>query len=491
MYRIRTTKTKSNATAVQIVDYKDNKKYIVKHIGSAHNKEDLDSLKQIAQDWITIESGEIYIFNKEQFSQDPILNKYQYLGVQYSFSYDILSHLIRKFNFDMMGNPILTDLVIMRIIEPTSKLESLKLLYEFFKIKHNRSDYYRSISSILDQKEDIEKKVVKIAQKHFSFDFSMVFYDVTTLYFESFTPDELRKLGISKDYKSNQPQIVIGLMVTRDGFPVSFDVFEGNTFEGNTFIPTIVKFQSTHKIKTFTIVADAAMISLKNVTELLVNNLSYIVGARVANLSMDMIKEISSKLEEVDLRTIRINTKIGTLICSFSQKRYRKDKREMQKQILKAKQSIKTKKTKGVKFVKRITKERQVINTALIEKTTLLLGIKGYYTNLDEESDEVIINHYHDLWHVEKSFRMAKSDLLARPIYHYKKNAIEAHILICFMALSICKYMELKSGKSTKQIVKLFKSVTDAVVLNKVTEETVVLHQQQTDEIKELWTNFS
>ena len=168
-----------------------------------------------------------------------------------------------------------------------------------------------------------------------------------------------------------------------------------------------------------------------------------------------------------------------------------KSGREMKKQILKAEQSIKTKKTKGVKFVKRITKERQVINTALIEKTTLLLGIKGYYTNLDEESDEVIIDHYHDLWHVEKSFRMAKSDLLARPIYHYKKKAIEAHILICFMALSICKYMELQSGKSTKQIVKLFKSVTDAVVLNKVTGETVVLHQQQTDEIKELWTNFS
>ena len=493
MYHLRTTKTKSGATALQIVYYKDNKKYIQKHIGSAHSEEELISLKQIAYEWIEENSDQMPLFplKNDQSSRFVDLSKVRNVGHRYTFAYDILSNLLQKFRFTELDSKILLNLVIIRIIEPTSKRESLKLLYEFFDIKHNRIQYYRSIPTILEWKEDIEKKVTKIAQKHFSFDFSIVFYDVTTLYFESFTPDELRKNGISKDYKSNQPQILVGLVVTRDGFPVSFDVFEGNTFEGNTFIPVISKFQSTHKIKTFTVVADAAMISLKNVTELSANNLSYIVGARVANLSRDMIEKISLLLAKVDGRTIRLQTKTGTLICSFSLKRYRKDKREMEKQILKAEQSIKNNKAKGMKFVKRIDKKGRVLNTTLIEKTKLLLGIKGYYTNLDQESDEVIINHYHDLWHVEKSFRIAKSDLLTRPVYHHTKEAIEAHILICFMALSICKYMELKTDKSTKQIVKLFKSITDAVVLNKVTGEKMIIPHEKTSETKDLWISLS
>jgi len=342
-------------------------------------------------------------------------------------------------------------------------------------------------------------------------------YDVTTLYFESFTQDEdmtdekgnivakgFRKNGFSKDNKANQPQIVIGLIVTREGFPVSYDVFAGNTFEGKTFIPTITKFKDTYAIKNLTVVADAAMISFENVEKLKERQLSYIVGARVANLKLDQIEKISTELigqktdilelQKVDGTATRIETERGLLICDFSLKRYRKDKREMEKQITKAEKLLEKKEgLKRTKFLMNKDKKKteQIINTDLVKKTKLLLGVKGYYTNLTEEANKTIIDHYHNLWHVEQAFRISKSDLAMRPIYHFKKQTIEAHILICFMALAVCKYMELKTGKSTKKIVKLLKSITEARILNKLTGKEIIMRQELPEEVSQLWKTLS
>ena len=316
---------------------------------------------------------------------------------------------------------------------------------------------------------------------------------MTTLYFESFKEEDdesIQKPGFSKDNKPNQPQIVIGLIVTKEGFPVSYDVFAGNTFEGKTFIPTIRKFKATYAVKNITVVADAAMISLENVRLLIKENLLYIVGARVANLKLDQMTQIKKELEDVDGRSMRIETERGLLVCDFSFKRYQKDKREMEKQIAKAEKLLE--KRKGLKRTKFLMskdkkKTEQVLNTDLVEKTKLLLGVKGYYTNLTEETNTIIIDHYHNLWHVEKAFRIAKSDLAMRPIYHFKKQTIQAHVLICFMALAVCKYMELKTGKSTKRIIKLLKSITEARIKNLLTGKIFVMRKEVSEEIKQLW----
>lgn len=501
MYFVRTTKTASGATAVQIVRYKQRKKIIVKHIGSAHTEDELASLKQNANDWIEKESRQQRLFPKQTQAKTLIsIDKCKYIGFRYAFIYEVLSEIFRLFRLDSTTQ-LLRDLSLIRIIQPASKLESLELLAEYFGKIYQRADLYRNIPAFVASKEDIEKKFIAVARNHFHFNFSIVFYDVTTLYFESFKEDEeqFRKVGFSKDNKTNQPQIVIGLIVTREGFPVAYDVFEGNTFEGNTFIPSIIKFKSTHKIETLTIVADAAMISLSNIEKLIDNKLSYIVGARVANLKHEEIQKITRELvvqtddmEEWQRRdgfSMRIITDKGLLLCDFSFKRYLKDKREMEKQIAKAEKLLKDKDTlKRTKFIKNKDdkKTEQVLNTELIEKTKLLLGIKGYYTNLTDETDKTIIDHYHNLWHVEQAFRIAKSDLAMRPIYHFKKQTIEAHTLICFMALAVCKYMELKSGKSTKKIIKLLKSVTDARLKNLLTNEEFILRSEVTEEIQNL-----
>lgn len=180
-----------------------------------------------------------------------------------------------------------------------------------------------------------------------NFDFSIVFYDATILYFESFEEDNWRRCGFSKDNKFNQPQIVIGLIVENNGFPVSYEIFEGNKFEGHTLLPSIVSFKNKYKIQNLTVIADAAMISIKNIESLLIHNLNYIAGARLGNLKSVIQKKINKKL-------------------------------------------------------------KIEINQELIEKTKMMLGIKGYYTNFYKLKNKSIIKHYHNLWYVEKSFRMGK-----------------------------------------------------------------------------------
>ena len=211
---------------------------------------------------------------------------------------------------------------------------------QFFGIRHSRKTYYRIAPACIELKEEVEEKVVAFAQEHYAFNFDILFYDVTTLYFETFEEDGLRKNGFSKDNKSQQPQILIALMVTKEGFPIAYEVFPGNTFEGHTFIPVIKGFIQRNGVKEFTVVADAAMISTENVGQLVENNINYIVGARLGGIPAELLEAIDKKISREEGKSIRIKTDKGYLICSYSAVRYRKDLYEMNRQIEKAKQVV-------------------------------------------------------------------------------------------------------------------------------------------------------
>lgn len=492
MYHIRKTKTSSSATAVQVVCYINRRTTLAKHIGSGHSVEAIENLLNIAQDWIEKETKQENLFdaieNTSSTQNLVLLDKCHYIGFRYGFIYEILSKLLDRFEFTTIGNSLLHDLIIMRIIEPASKLKSLELLTEYFGIIHRRQTFYETLPKLLTLKDAVETLTVNFAQTKLAFDFSLVFYDVTTLYFESFSADELRKNGFSKDSKSQQPQIVIGLMVTGQGFPVAYEVFPGNKFEGHTLIPVVKDFKDKYSIPTLTVVADAGMISMDNVRTLKENSLHYIVGARLGNITMKALTDMSSALGRQNNATIRTATEYGDLICSFSEKRYAKDKREMEKQIQKAKDLLKKpKEAKRTKFLKNSDTTKYELNDALIEKTNLLLGMKGYYTNLDASVDnQTIISHYHNLWHVEQAFRVAKNDLESRPIFHFKDDAIRVHMLICFMALAVSKYSEIQTGRSLQYIVRSLKQVTDARVLNTLTNEEIIMRTEIPEEVKDI-----
>ena len=458
-FKIREVKTSSGKTAVQVYIITKRKTVILKHLGSAENQKEIEHLKEKAGNWIEIETHTKGLF---QSKEDSFAKNYQYLGFSYEFAYQFLSRTFTDFNFEKYTKTIFKDLIIAQILEPSSKRQNLLFLERFFGIKYNLNNLYTYLS-VYDTKlkDNLEKELIIIAQKHFHFDFSFILYDVTTLYFESFKNDEFKKPGFSKDNRHNQPQIVIGLIVTKEGFPVHYEVFAGNTFEGNTFLPSILNFKNKYDVKNITVVADSAMFAKLNFEKLKENKINYIVGARLLNQKKEILDQIENKLVKIHQTSIRIDN----LIVEYSLDRYKKDKREMEKQVEKAKLYANTESTKfrKLKFLKN-DKTRYFLDQELIEKSTKMLGLKGYETNLDLPNNE-IINYYHNLFKVEHAFRIAKSDLEMRPIYHFKENSIKNHILICFVCLAISVYLELLNQKSIKHIVKLLKNVTDAKIL--------------------------
>lgn len=474
--------------SIQVYKIENRKRVIVRHIGTANNDQEKSDLLSLANDFIVKISTQFLLFENNQPNNILYLNQTEFIGVHYTFLYELISKLIITIGFDKIQNNLLLDMGILRMIEPASKLRSIELLEDYFGIKHRRQNYYKSAQQWLTLKSKVETIALAFAKKHYAFDFDLLFYDVTTLYFETFEEDELRKNGFSKDNKSQQPQILVALMVTKEGFPIAYEIFSGNTFEGHTIIPVVKNFIVKNKVKEFTVVADAAMISAENIQALMENEINYIVGARLGNVSNELITEIDKRIAREDGKNIRIKTESGYLICSYSSLRYRKDKYEMEKQIDKAKFIINNpSKNKKLKFTKS-NGQNMELNQKLIDKTQKLLGIKGYYTNLEETivGNKIVIERYHELYKIEQAFRVSKSDLQTRPIFHYKEEPIKLHLLICFMALVVSKHIELKTNTSIRKFIYEGKKITEARLKNKITSKEYRIRVNLTSSIIEI-----
>jgi hypothetical protein len=246
--KIRVVKTISKAQAVQVVRYQNNKRIVLQHIGSAHSEEALNDLMILAEEWIKDNTSQLSIFPDENPNKLLHLNHCTFIGIKYRFFHTQIRAILDMIKLDDLP-ALLNDLVTIRIFEPASKLRSLELIGQFFGISHNRKTYYKIAPDCIKLKKTVEEKVVDFVSVHYSFNFDILFYDVTTLYFETFEEDELRQNGFSKDNKSQQPQILIALMVSKEGFPVAYEVFSGNTFEGHTIIPVIKDFIERNGVK--------------------------------------------------------------------------------------------------------------------------------------------------------------------------------------------------------------------------------------------------
>jgi transposase len=490
--KVRVVKTASGAKAVQVVRYHQNKRMVLHHIGSAHTNETLEELLVLAEEWIKDYGKQLSIFPDENPNKLLLLNHSSFIGVKYRFFYRSIQAIQQHIGLGYLPS-LLNDLVIIRIFEPASKLRSLDLMKHLFGIIHSRKTYYKIAPKCIELKNSIEQNIVAFAKSQYAFNYQLVFYDVTTLYFETFEEDDLRKNGFSKDNKSQQPQILIGLMVNKDGFPVAYEVFSGNTFEGNTIIPAIQNFIKKNEVNDLTVVADAAMISSENIKQLTESKINYIVGARLGNSSAALLEQIDKNLPRKDGESTRIKTDNGYLICSYSAIRNRKDKYDMEKQIEKAKQVVeKPSKNKKLKFTQ--TNGSTIsLNQSLIDKTIKLLGIKGYFTNIEPHiaANSIIIQRYHELYKVEQAFRLSKSDLETRPIFHFKEEPIKLHILICFMALAISKHIELKTEVSIRRFIDESKKIVDGEILNKITNKVVVIEAEPTSKMKNLMVKLN
>lgn len=486
---IRKVRTASGAIAVQLIRYAHGKRIIVRHIGSSHTDEELSVLyreAEIVREQLSLQPSLFSTLEKPSklLHEDHL----QLSSVTHHFAYKALKRCSQLCGLAFL-HPLYQDLALMRIVEPASKLRTIELLTNYFGISYAERSVYRLLPKLLDHKNAIENAAYQTAKAHFGESFALVLYDVATLYFESHEPnDELKARGFSKDDKSKQPQIVVGLLVTLQGFPLRHEIYKGNTFEGHTMLDVVNQFQKLHTTSKPIIVADAAMLSQENMQLLEADGYQYIVGARLANTPKTFIELIASRLKRQDGDTIRLpySKRSYDVICSYSEKRAKKDKREFDKQIAKALKMIFQKESgKRAKFVKKSEdhKDSLILNEELREKSEKLIGIKGYCTNIPEHvlSNDQVIEYYHGLWHVEQAFRMSKTDLKTRPIFHYEDDAIKAHVLVCFMGLIMGKFLEIKTGLSLRKVRDLLWNVQEAHIRDALTGKCITLQTNISD----------
>ena len=290
---------------------------------------------------------------------------------------------------------------------------------------------------------------------------NLVLYDVTTLYFEVQREDTYRKPGMSKERRL-EPQIIIGLLVDQYGFPLALHSFEGNTAETKTILPVIEAFQSQHGLNKMTIVADAAMLSAKNLSALAEAGYHYIVGSRLHKIPFDVAEY--QKTQELGDQQIVVSQHEGyRVIYQYRAKRAALDIKNIQEQVAKAQKVVNGQvPAYKTKFLSLKAKDKQ-LNQTLIDKAYALAGIKGYVANLNIP-DEGVIAFYHQLFQIEATFRMAKSDLKARPIFHRKRDAIEAHLTIVLAALALSRSIEYRTKISIKQFVKILRPIRSGIV---------------------------
>jgi transposase len=469
--RVRIVPTASGNKAIQVVSKNHGRLTVHKHIGSFSTPERQAQLLKEAEKYILHSTGQINFLN--------VISTVRPFEIaitksQPKFLYELLSSIYDRLGLFNYPDKLVKDLIIARLYQPASKLETIEILNESFSKEYILKTVYRHLKKAIKKgiKEYFQESLIEFARKDLGDSLRLVFYDVTTLYFESQVKTELKDFGFSKDHRPTDTQIVIGLVVGRDGFPIYFDVFPGKTFEGHTFIPIVKNIKKLLETPELVVIADAAMISKDNIEALTDAEISFVVGARLANLPETLINTISSELAKTDGKIVTETYRKQRLICQYSQKRANKDKSDREKRLKKAKDAIDapSKITGRFRFVL-TTGRKPILNTELIKKAEKLEGIKGYVTNTDLPEAE-IIERYHDLWRIENSFRITKNDLEARPIFHYMEDTIKAHLIIVFAGLAIAKYLEIKTGMSIKRILKIAGKVLTHKVTNTKTGET-------------------
>ncbi len=451
---IRKVKTGSGATAIQIAHKLYGRIVKIEHLGSAHSDDEQKLLIDIARKRL--------LGNQQSLFKDyPSAVK---IGLKQTVSallFQLLSSQYNHLGFSKLNDDIFADLVLARLVEPTSKLDSLRILTELGITGFGKDQLYRCLQQIIhkDYRHTITDCCFAYAQP---FGLSLVLYDVTTLYFEIQKEDDYRKSGLSKERRL-EPQIIIGLLVNQSGFPLQLQSFEGNKAEAKTILPVIEEFKRQHQLPNITVVADAGMLSSGNLTALEDAGYSYIVGSRLNKIPYDIAQyQQRSKLLDHQIITSAISQS-KRIIYQYRAKRAQLDLRNIEKAKSKAERVISGQiRTKRSRFVS-VKESRLQLNQKLIDKAQALIGIKGYVTNL-AVPDEQVINYYHQLWHVEQSFRMSKSDLKARPIFHHKQDSIEAHLTIVLAALAVAKLVEDKTGMSIKRFIQTLRPIRSGIV---------------------------
>lgn len=495
---VRVKKSQSRKTAVQLVEgYRDPvtnrvKQRVVRHIGYAADDEAILRLRELAEH---IKQEIIEEFQPSLFAPEIKLPQAQSQDSPQDYAVDDMRNLRSKqqimtgvhdvfgMQFDRLGfdrvlaNParklhsqkILRDIVMARIANPDSKRGSVRFLQEQCGIGLNLDSVYKAMDYLDEQAiEKIQNNTLCAAQKLFPEKLDVLFYDATSLYFESFTQDELRSKGFSKDHKFQEVQILLSIFVTQSGIPVGYEVFPGSTYEGHTLLTALSKLKQRFSIDKVVFVADSGMLQKANLDLLEEHGYQYIVGARIKNMSADITEKILSSegfsqlyCSDDPQKGKIIELKDGKkLVITHSEKRARKDAHDRQQALEKlAKQLSKSDSLKSAmsnngskKYLSITGKSQMQIDQDKVANAEKWDGLHGLITNMQDVDMAEIAQHYRGLWQVEETFRVTKHDLKIRPIYHWTPGRIRAHIALCFMALVCVRHVEHRMMLANKKM---------------------------------------
>lgn len=449
---IRIKKHRSGRVSIVVVDKSNGKYRQLKSFGVATSADHQRILEQEAHQWILRYGGQQQLEFEHMHTQEESINHAlsHIENIHMDAPYRILSRIYDEIGFNAIDDTILRHLAIARVCEPQSKLATVSYLKSYFDEVISHYQIYRYMDKLYDsQRERVQQISVEHTRKILGGSVGLLFYDVTTLYFEAAPRNDIRQAGFSKDGKTSEAQIVLGLLVSKDGYPLSYSIFNGSQYEGYTMIPIIDDFIQRFSLEDFVIVADSGLMSQKNVKLLRDAGYKYIIGARIHNVSEQTQKWLLTLPKEEKLLHETAQPNGDRLIVSYSKSRADNDAHNRERGISRLEKAYKSGKLTKEHINKRgynkfltISKDVEVtINERKIAEDALWDGLKGYITNTNLPKDEVVAQ-YHGLWVVERAFRISKGNLQMRPVFHFTEKRIEAHICICFVAYKIYKELE-------------------------------------------------
>lgn len=490
---MRKKPNRSGLISVQVIDKSQGKYRVVKTIGSGATEEEVEDLVAEGKRLIKARLGSLELdfadYGKIYREVLGSIQSHKMVGVS-----KVLGKIFDEIGFNEIASPLFRDLVLYRLVYPRSKLKTTEYLYRYEQKVYSEDDIYRYMDKLHSSEQEL---VEQISCRHtlsvLEGGLEAVFYDVTTLYFEAEQEDELRKTGFSKDGKAQHPQIVLGLLVSRNAYPLAYQIFEGNTFEGNTFLPVLEGFSKKYAFEKLTVVADAGLLSASNIELLVQNGYDFIIGARIKN-ETKLIKEQILQLNLAEGQSAVLPKANMSLIVTYSESRAKKDRHNRQKGIRMLEKRIKAGKlTKTAlnnrgynKFLKMEGEVSLAIDYDKTQQDQSWDGLKGYLTNSTLSTQEILANYAH-LWQIEKAFRVAKNELRIRPVFHRKRKRIEAHICLNFVAYKLYKELERQlhvknSHLSPERVIEIIQNIYQISLItpnNEIIDLTLILSEEQ------------
>jgi transposase len=462
---IRQLKNRSGSISVQIISKARGRYKVVKTIGSATTLQEIDRLVQLAKQEIERLSDPLLLYPSERdILVEKVFESLHNSSIRTVGPEIVFGKIFDSIGFNAIGESLFRHMVISRLAFPLSKLKTVEYLYRYQGTIIDIDAVYRFLDKLNSKlKEQVEKIAYAHTAKILNGNVSVVFYDMTTLYFEASDEDDLRITGFSKDGRHQNPQIFIGLLVGLGGYAIGYDIFEGNTYEGHTLIPFLEKISKKFNLDKPLVVADSGLLNNENIKALEADGYEYIIGARIKNETENFKLQII-RYPYIDGSTISISkSETVRLIVNYSSVRASRDGynrnrglNRLEKQIKAGRLTKSNLNNRGYNKYLRLTGDISIeIDYEKYEHDQIWDGIKGYITNT-KLSDADVMENYRNLWHIEKAFRISKTDLRIRPIYHRLRDRIEAHICIAFTAYSIYKELErvLYAEKSTLSLKK-------------------------------------